>query len=540
MKPVCLMLGLLALGGGVAQAQPVTIVNDVGDVPPAYCEAQPPATCYYVDPVAGDDGNSGSFVHPWRTMVNFNESIYGIYRPPTWVGLSPGDVVYLMEGVHNTIYHPGHDDGPDGGGSCIIWFQGLDGTPEAPILVRNYPGHHAILDPGAQGEGITVLYSSYIHIRGLEIRNAYGRGLLFHGADQSWADHLLISNTDGTVADNVAGIEMAYSDGVELSDSIVYDSYDRTAAQSGANTHNSCNMVMFNNSGVTSIHDNIFFQTGDSTGQFSGCGVKYKHASDDPLSTFEVYRNYFENHKYAHLGVGTHNANIHDNIMALGTGQAVSSEDWGGPTHIQHQVISHNTFYATGGLWVSPTLAWVNATNGPWADLTANVFESNILYDTRTSYHQESRPVLLNPYMSDELYLALRDGITFESNCYHNPALPISFGFAEDDGYGPLGGVYDLAGWRAAYGWDLSSHETDPLFVDAAGLDFTPQAPACADKGALAGGGDPIKTDKVYSILGIDVQPGQLTLTIGDAGVSESEAGSSFLTFTVTLAEAGN
>ena len=112
-------VAILALGAGLSHAQPVTIVNDVGDVPPGYCEAQPPATCYYVDPVNGDDGAPGSFAQPWRTMVNFNESIYQGFRPPTWVGLSPGDVVYLMEGVHNTIYHPGGDGRPPHPGSQL-------------------------------------------------------------------------------------------------------------------------------------------------------------------------------------------------------------------------------------------------------------------------------------------------------------------------------------------------------------------------------------------------------------------------------------
>jgi hypothetical protein len=531
-------VAILALGAGLSHAQPVTIVNDVGDVPPGYCEAQPPATCYYVDPVNGDDGAPGSFAQPWRTMVNFNESIYQGFRPPTWVGLSPGDVVYLMEGVHNTIYHPGGDGGPDDGGSCIVWFQSLHGTADHPILVRNYPGHHAILDPGLQGEGVVALSSSYIHIRGLHIRNAYHRGLLYRLGDHGWADHLLISETDGLADANIAGVEMAYSEDVELSDSIIYDNYDRTAAQSGTNTSNSCNMVIFDNTGVTSIHDNIFFQTGDATSEFSGCGVKYKHASSEPSSTFEVYRNYFENHKYVHLGVGTHNANIHHNIMAGGTAPAISSEDWGGATHIQHQSISHNTFYGTGGFFVSPTLAWVNEPNGPWADLTANAFEHNILYDTHTGYDLETRPVLFSAYMSDALYDAWRVGITLDDNCYYNPALGMSFGFAEDPSYGTSGGVYDLAGWRTAYGWDLSSRETEPLFVDATGLDFTPQSPDCVDKGALAGG-DPIKTAKIYSILGIDDTTSQPTLVVDDATLTEGQSGTTGMTITVTLSEAG-
>ena len=86
-----------------------------------------------------------------------------------------------------------------------------------------------------------------------------------------------------------------------------------------------------------------------------------------------------------------HHANVHHNIMALGSGPAISSENWGGPTHIQHQSFSHNTLYQTGGFNLSPTLDYVNDTGGPWDDLTDNVFEGNVVYDTRTSYQQESR-----------------------------------------------------------------------------------------------------------------------------------------------------
>ncbi|MBN1398777.1 MAG: T9SS type A sorting domain-containing protein [Bacteroidetes bacterium] len=497
---VSLLIDFLFIGFLYPQ---VAIVNNCGEIEDGYCNAVGGGKCYYIDPKNGNDNNPGTFEEPWRTMVNINQSIYAGYRPSNWVGLSPGDVLYLMEGVHNTIYHPGDDGGADGGGSYILYMRGLHGTEESPVVIRNYPRHHAILDPEGGGIGIYILQSSNIHVQGLEVRNAYGRGLLLSSSQNIAINNLLIGNTDGTAADNVAGMEIQGSREIEVYNSIFYDNYDRTAAQNNTQTHNSGNLVLFSNQGLISIHNNIFFQNGDSYGQYSGFGIKYKHSSGDPGSVFELYANYFENHKYVHIGVGTHHAFIHHNIINSGSGVAVSSQDWGGTTHQQFQEFRNNTVYGTTGFHMSPTLNWVDHNNGPWDDVTNNSFTDNVVYDTNANYHQEKRTVLLGTYMSDLLYLKLRNGINIDSNCYYNPNIAVSFGFAESVSYGELGGFYDLDGWREVYGWDQNSYETDPIFADAANGDFSALAPVCTGKGALTGEYQ-IKTEKVYYVLGID------------------------------------
>jgi hypothetical protein len=161
------------------------------------------------------------------------------------MALQPGDVVYFMEGVHDQVY-PGFDG--DLGPAILVLDSLVNGTALDPITIRNYPGHHAVLDPRGSGMGVLLHHVSHITVKGLEITNAYNRGLGIHSASNIQARNLLVSNTDGTADGNVAGVEIAYSSDCSLSDSIIHDSYDREKARASAQTGNSCNMVLFTNS----------------------------------------------------------------------------------------------------------------------------------------------------------------------------------------------------------------------------------------------------------------------------------------------------
>ncbi len=459
-------------------------------VPDDYCEAVGNGTCYYVDPVDGDDTNPGTYDHPWKTFVNANNSIYTQYRPDTWVGLKPGDVLYLLDGVHDTIYHPGDDSGPDGGGSAIIYMRQIHGEENAPIVIKGFPGTHPIVDPGNQGRGILISQSEWVRIEGIEVRNAYNRGLRISECDHVVIRRVVAHDTDGTVGDNVAGLELLGSTHVEVADSVFYDNYDRTAAAGGVQTANSCNMVIFRGGNIE-IHHSIFYQTGDRDGQESGCGLKYKHASTDPSATFSVHDCYFENHKYFAIGTGTGNSTISHNII-YGTHVALLTKDFGGNTHQFNQHFSHNTIVDARAFFVSPTLDWVDDENGPWDDVRDMGYDHNIVVDPTESYTSDRRTVLLNSYMSNDLYLALKDEISFETNCYFNPNQPVSFGFAGAENYGDLGGYYSLSEWQAEYSYDTDSVEADPEIADPASLDFSlPADSPCSGMGALTDGHSP-------------------------------------------------
>ncbi len=100
------------------------------------CVAQPapraPAADYYVDPRAGEDDNDGSIGAPWKHL-----SIAGRR-------LRPGDAVHLRGGTYR-------DDS---------LFTTTDGTKEAPITVRSYPGENLLILEApisfAEGEPVSL------------------------------------------------------------------------------------------------------------------------------------------------------------------------------------------------------------------------------------------------------------------------------------------------------------------------------------------------------------------------------------------------
>jgi len=482
------MGGLWACGGSTT---PEDVDDCPADVDADFCEAVGSGSCYYVDPVSGDDANAGSHDAPWRSLVNVNTTIYSQYNAPGWVGLHPGDVVYLKTGVYQTLYQPGDDGGSEGGGSFIFYVRGVHGEPGAPVVITRFPGHHPIFDPDFDGRAIQLAQSSHLRVSGIEVRNAYNRGIRISESEQVVVEQVVVHGTDGTVADNVAGLEVLSSTDVEVADSVFYDNYDRSAAAGDAQTHNSCNLVLFSNAGAIVVRDSVFYQTGDRTGPASGCGLKYKHASRDQASTFELARCYFENHKYFAIGIGTAHAHIHHNVIN-GAPVAITSQDHGGPTHQNDQLFEHNTIYDARAFYLSPTLDWVDHDGGPWPGLEDIVFRANVVEDLTDDYNSDRQLVNLNSYMSDELYLALAPAVSFEDNCYYNPNAALSFGFAGAESFGALGGYYDLAGWQEEYGFDSGSQIAEPLFHNPEGGVFgLDSGSPCAALGAYANGEGP-------------------------------------------------
>src|SRR3982751_3758669 len=78
----------------------------------------PTGNVYYVSPNASSSGD-GSIGNPWRLQTALNQ--------PSAV--QPGDTIWLR------------------GGTYIGTFNSyLTGTSSAPIIVRGYPGEHAVID----------------------------------------------------------------------------------------------------------------------------------------------------------------------------------------------------------------------------------------------------------------------------------------------------------------------------------------------------------------------------------------------------------
>lgn len=88
-------------------------------VPPPSDRAMSKGPAYFADAERGNDANDGSKKAPWKTIN------HALKR------LGPGDTLYLRGGSYfENVY-------------CAA-----SGTPEAPIMVRSYPGEQAVIDGG--------------------------------------------------------------------------------------------------------------------------------------------------------------------------------------------------------------------------------------------------------------------------------------------------------------------------------------------------------------------------------------------------------
>ncbi|MEZ4270050.1 MAG: right-handed parallel beta-helix repeat-containing protein [Myxococcota bacterium] len=114
------------------------------------------AKSYYVSP-NGNDAAAGTLESPLRTIQKAADSA------------GPGDTIYLREGTF----------------SEGVWFV-RGGEEGRPIVLRNYPGEHPVIDRGWAGDGVqlwstnrAVTPVAWVVIEGLEIRNS-GAGINFY------------------------------------------------------------------------------------------------------------------------------------------------------------------------------------------------------------------------------------------------------------------------------------------------------------------------------------------------------------------------
>jgi hypothetical protein len=437
------------------------------------------AHTYYIDPVNGDDENSGTIPQEaWQTFRNVF-SYRADYLPSYAVILEPGDTIYLMNGAHSAIYRPGDDTGPTNGRPAVMRFRDVHGTAEAPIRLLAYPGHQPVIDPDYQGEGLYILNSSWLEIAGIEFRRAMSEGeggnIVLVTSDHIKIHDVEVHDADGADDDNISGLNATDVWDVEIYNCSFHDNYDRTAADtSGISTHNSTNMVFFLGGNI-SVHDCLIYQSptgSDMTQVNSGMGIKYKHASASPTAYFHVYRTVFRNNKYWAFLSGTANTHFHHNIIIGGSGLGAGSEDCSGPTHQTHQVYEYNTFYqvysedrqySAGGFYFYPTTEWRNADFPD--DPSQIIFRRNVVHDDQ-DYSTESATTNIYPYISDDVYNATAPNLQFDHNCYFNPNYALRFSFAAGENQGSLGGFYTFAEWQALTWTNPSNGQANPLNYD--------------------------------------------------------------------------
>ncbi len=482
-----------AAGGGGAAGSGGSLGGEIGPnaaecqlaTPPAdpVCEAGAGASCFYVDPSAGDDPTGdGSYAKPWRTLANV-VTYYGTPgeqgstpKPSTAIDLQPGDFVYLLDGTLSDLYNYQ-------GQTQIARFRTKNGSDSARFHLKAYPGRKPVFDPGGSAPAIVLAQSSYWEISGIEIANAYGTGLRIEETDQVSVSHMHIHDTDGVDNNNIAGLYLVGAENVDVSCSLLHDNYDRENADTGGTaTENSSNVVAFGGGNIRIHHNRVYQSPAPSSDKTGGC-IKYKHAASVADGSFEVDHNDISSCKFFGVGSGTQHTHVHHNLIYGGS--SLVSRDFGGPTHQTDQHFDHNTIYMAGGLGMNPTDDWVDATFDDPKDIQ---FSSNIVVHDLAKPSQENGIIVIGTYGPDALYDKTLPELSFTSNCYFNPSGPLSFAlFAANGGnYGSKGNQYALSDWQGL-GFDTDSVNADPMLVDPAGGDFTLQAGSpCTSMGAYA------------------------------------------------------
>jgi len=279
---------------------------------------------YYIDPANGSDDSNGGKAAPWKSFGNVISYYKADYRPAGWVELKGGDCIYLANGVYSETFHPGAwQKGPTGGGSFVAYFRGRRSDNGRPFRIRALPGHKPVIDPRGKGTGLSIFQSSNWEVEGVEVANAYGRGISLNESKKIRLRKVHIHDTDGVDNNNIAGLYITDCRDVLIFNCVFNDNYDRTCADTGGKaTENSANVVIFGGmqGGDIRIANCQVYQSLPLTDKLSGGGIKYKHASRVPDARFSVYRNVFRNCKFFAFGSGTANTHFHHNLIIGGPG----------------------------------------------------------------------------------------------------------------------------------------------------------------------------------------------------------------------------
>lgn len=410
---------------------------------------------YYIDPVQGDDANTGlsreqSFRTPRRLVSQYFNRL-----PPGHISLAPGDVVNFAPGTHDFIYRYGD---PPGDSWQSLFFRNIHGTAEAPITIRGEPGARlrSFTDDPVEVSAVTILQSSHLVVEGFDV-SSFGSAVTVSDSAHVTVRGNYIHDVDGDATNNLAGVFVTASHDVTIRNNLLVDNFDRSRVGNQNNRH----VVIFGSTEV-SVQGNTMIYTEHG----AGAGVEYKHLGSlqpEEHVGFEVSGNVIRGAARSGIGTAAPQSHIHGNLL-IDSG-AIRVADLGGKNRLADELIEYNTIFnetdqiAAGALDILPF---------EYAGFPLGIiaFENNLVSDRRDYGHVDKSTVTLNRYGPDDQYRRLIDDKLFraDGNFYEtqDPARFDVFGAAT----GERGFVADWDQWQAR-GFDIHGGQGDARLTAA-------------------------------------------------------------------------
>jgi len=409
------------LGGWVEES----LENETREEP--ICEASSGRDCYYIDPVNGDDSNSGAFEEPWKT---FGPSVTDI--------IQPGDFIYAREGVYSeygdTIYDSDRAILP------LTSYSDITGGIGNPIIYKSYPNETAIIDPDFQTPGIIIQGSSrqYINIFDFEIRNSWTSGIyLADNPNQIQLKNNHVYNTDGSMGANVGAIRLNSAKNVLIENNLLHDNYIHEAP----GNNNNANIFLFSGTTNFTIKNNELYN--------SVHGIFYKHSGyGDSI----FLNNFIHDLNGNAFRIASDNVTMYNNLILNCSGSFEIHIEGGCTQCTRNNRIIHNTVVDSG-----TSFNLHRGSNRPGAINTT--IKDNIFYDC-------TNPRIWH-YGSDENFLVNTPQMNSSNNNYFVDDLEFSF-FGASGSWGDLGDYYTLIEFQNM-GYEKDSFNQDPFFVNSEG-----------------------------------------------------------------------
>jgi len=460
---------------------------------------------YYIDPVAGNNANPGTFASPWadQRMFSTNDVNPGGHHAPV-----AGDCFIYKAGTNATA-------GTVSGQLIGVHLQGKNCSMAQPCRIMGLPGVRPVFDyAGVAGNHINPFYSlnsDYWVIQDLLVTGNYcdtnafttDAGCVYISSDDVTLRDLVVINNDGVRPNNLGGVISHSTTNFLMFNSVLGDNYDTTSSG-----QNNANYTDFRSINAKLINVSSYYSTPASS---VAAAFKQKHANVNSSISFVGGK--VQGANWAAYEISGPNHTIVRTIVSDSEVSYVNA-DLGGPGYmIGGKVFEDSTVINSRLAEIRPHKAW-NLNGTAAADpcsgdpvLTNWNFSRVVIVDNKAVYLQDSEMVTLHNYGPDQFYTDTVTGnkLLFSNGCTFNTlGTPIVYSIFRSNngdlscsGRGNLGSApANFLAWQAA-GFDVGTVNLDPVLDGS----FRATTGSCSGKGyrqlgdvgvPAGGGGGPI------------------------------------------------